>query len=151
MKPQVPSKNTDTLRLIVMSLDKLTIACRIQTVYKVVNQPQIHSSGLSYTGLAHIDGHEVTVLDLHRRLFQVSATDKCGYLVVLTLTTGEFVAISVAKSPNLMDIPRKHIRILPECYRRNDTLDIASHVAVVPHGEENLTIFLLDENALTRV
>ena len=64
----------DTIRLITMDLGKLTLGCRIETVYKVVKQSQIHSSGLGHTGLTHIDGYAAVVVDLHRKLFNVPTT-----------------------------------------------------------------------------
>ncbi len=131
-----------------MGLGELTIACRIETVYKVVAQSKIHSSGLGYTGLTHIDGHAAVVVDLHHKLFNTSIADQRGYFVILKPQVGDLVAIPVTTSPNLMDIPRDHVKVLPAAYRQSDTLNIASHVAVVPHGDKTLTLFIVDENAL---
>ncbi|NES01156.1 MAG: chemotaxis protein CheW, partial [Symploca sp. SIO1B1] len=44
--------------------------------------------------------------------------------------------------------PLSQIRILPESYRRADTLDIASHVAVINQAGVALTVFLLDVELL---
>ncbi|MEL6228346.1 MAG: chemotaxis protein CheW [Cyanobacteria bacterium J06627_3] len=144
-----PATAADTLRLITMDLGKLTLGCRIETVYKVVKQSQIHSSGLGHTGLTHIDAHTVMVVDLHHKLFNVPTPDKQGYLVIIKPQTADLVAIPVATSPNLMDVHREHVRVLPEAYRQSDTLSIASHVAVVSHGNKPLTVFVIDENALS--
>lgn len=143
-----PATDAAPLRLITIALGKLTLGCRIETVYKVVKQSQIHSSGLGHTGLTHIDGHAATVVDLHHKLFKVPTTDKQGYFVIIKPQTADLVAIPVAASPNLMDIRREHVRVLPEAYRQSDTLSIASHVAVVSHGNKPLTVFVVDENTL---
>lgn len=148
MITQIPTKAIHPLRLIVMSLGKLTFACRIETVYKVVKYSQIHSSGLGYTGLTHLEGQAVIVIDLYRKLFQVSFPEEQGYFVIVKPQKGDLIAIPVATSPNLMDVLREHVRVLPESYRQSDTLDIASHVAVVPYNDETLTIFILDANTL---
>lgn len=148
MKNRTSTHTIDTLRLIVMSFGKLTLACRIETLYKVVNQSQIHSSGLGYTGVTHIDNHAVVVVDLHQKLFNVSIPDKPVYFVIVRPRTGELVAIPVTTSPNLIDIQREQIRVLPESYRQSDTLGIASHVALISHQDETLTTFILDENSL---
>lgn len=131
-----------------MNIGKLTLACRIETVYKVVNCAQIHSSGLGPTGLTHVDGQTVVVIDLHRKLFNVSITGDPRYFVIIKPRRDNLVAIPVTTAPNLMDVQREQIRLLPQTYRQSDTLGIASHVAVIPNGEESLTLFILDENAL---
>ena len=42
-------------------------------------------------------------------------------------------------------------RVLPDAYRRADTLEVASHVAVIPQGGVPLTVFLLDVQLLLPV
>lgn len=148
MTTQTLANDLKTLRFITMALGQLTIACRIETVYKVVAQAKIHSSGLGYTGLTHIDGHAVVVVDLHHKLFNTSIVDPQSYFVILKPQVGDLIAIPVPKSPNLMDVPRDHVKVLPAAYRQSDTLTIASHVAVVPHGDKTLTLFVIDENSL---
>lgn len=131
-----------------MSLGDLTVACRIETVYKIVKRSQTHSSGLTYTGIAHLDGRAVTVVDLQYKLFRISIPKKEGYFTIIKPQQGELLAIPVTTSPNLMDIPRDNVRTLPTAYRQSDTLSIASHVAIVSQGDITQTIFLLDENSL---
>ncbi|ESA35452.1 chemotaxis protein [Leptolyngbya sp. Heron Island J] len=148
MNIRAPVNSLNTLKLIVMSLGQLTLACRIETVYKIVNRSQIHSSGLGYTGLTHIGEHTAVVIDLHRKLFNTPLADEPGYFVLIKPQTGDLLAIPVITSPNLMDIQHKQIRALPDPYRQSDTLNIASHVAVIPHKDKHLTIFVIDENSL---
>jgi purine-binding chemotaxis protein CheW len=40
------------------------------------------------------------------------------------------------------------IRVLPESYRRSDTLEVASHVVVIGQEAAPLTLFLLDVDLL---
>ncbi|MEM7594622.1 MAG: chemotaxis protein CheW, partial [Cyanobacteria bacterium P01_A01_bin.83] len=54
------------------------------------------------------------------------------------------LGIFVAQAPNLIDVPQSQIRILPNSYRHADTLEIASHVAIIDQGETSKTIFILD-------
>lgn len=147
MKTQI-ANTTDNLRLIVMSLGQLTLACRIEAVFKVVNYSQIHSSGLGHTGVTYIDNHAVVVVDLYQRLFKASSIEDPRYFVIVKPQADGLVAIPVTISPNLVDVPREHIRVLPESYRQSDTLAIASHIAVIPDGDKPLTVFVLDENTL---
>ncbi|MEM7793282.1 MAG: chemotaxis protein CheW [Cyanobacteria bacterium P01_C01_bin.118] len=149
MTTQALINTEQTLKLIVMNLGPLTIACRIKSVYKVVRQVQIHSSGLGHTGITHLDDQAVTVVDLHQKLFKVSMPAEAeGYFVILSTQSGNLIAIPVAKSPNLMDVRCDQIKVLPNSYRHSDTLSIASHIAIIPNEKKSLTVFLLDENTL---
>ena len=149
-KPQ-PQADTHSLKLIVFDIGKLTVACPIERVKKIINRTPVHGSGLSHIGITHFDDHEVTVVDLHQRLFgssQTNAPHSKGYLVIVQNAQGELFSIPTASAPTLMEAPLSRIRALPESYRRSDTLEIASHVAMIPQAEESLTIFLLDVNRL---
>ncbi|NEQ50035.1 MAG: chemotaxis protein CheW [Leptolyngbya sp. SIO3F4] len=148
MITQVPNTITQKLRLVVMSLGKITFGCRIETVYKVVRCPQNHSSELGLVGMTHLDGQAVIVVDLHHQLFQVSNSDDHGYFVIIKSKTSALIAIPVTTSPSLIDVPQEDFKILPNSYRHTKTLHFASHVAIVSNEDETLTVFVLDENAL---
>jgi purine-binding chemotaxis protein CheW len=66
-------------------------------------------------------------------------------------TIGELYGIPVADSPLLIEVPLSRIRVLPESYRRANTLDLASHVAVIPQEGAPLTVFLLDVDRLLSI
>ena len=140
------------LKLLVFSLGNLNLSLRIESVYKVVNRTPVYSSGVGSVGVAHVGDGEVTVVDLHRRFFNTSNPSSepqlGGYLVVVRNTTGELYGIPIADTPVLMEVPLSQIRLLPESYRRSDTLEVASHVAVIPQEHSQLTIFLLDVDRL---
>jgi purine-binding chemotaxis protein CheW len=68
--------------------------------------------------------------------------------VLVKNTTGELYGIPVADTPTLMEVPSSMVRVLPESYRRADTIEVARHVAVIPKGETQLTVFLLDVDLL---
>jgi purine-binding chemotaxis protein CheW len=57
---------------------------------------------------------------------------------------GEEFGIPVIEMPLLLDLPATLIRRLPESYRRADTLEIASQIAIVSTAEATQTLFLLD-------
>ena len=49
------------------------------------------------------------------------------------------------ETPSLIDVALENIRTLPASYRYADTLEIASHVAIVNReNKTNQTIFILD-------
>ena len=142
------------LKLIVFAMGNLTLALRIESVYKVVNHTPVHSSGANHVGVAHLGELEVTVVDLYQRFFksnQSSAFATGGYLVIVKNTTGELYGIPVPETPTLVEVPLSLLRVLPESYRRADTLEVASHVAVFPHEGTQLTVFLLDVDLLLPV
>lgn len=139
--------NNSLLKLLVFEVGKLVLALPIQQVQKVVRHNPVHGSGLSYVNVTHLEDQEVTVIDLHQKLFKVSQTETLGtgYFIISKNITGEPLGIVVAQTPTIIDVPLAQIRTLPESYRRADTLEIASHVAVIPQADEtSLTVFILD-------
>lgn len=139
------------IKLIVFTIGKLNFSLPIEIVYKILNRTTIYSSGTNQVGVTHIGEREITVIDLHQRFFKaksINESESNGYLVILENTMGELYGIPVAEAPILMDVPLSTIRVLPESYRQADTLEIARHVAVIPQGEESLTVFLLDVDLL---
>jgi len=144
---------TPLLQLIVFNIGHLNLALRIESVYKVSNHTPISGSGVGTVGVTHVDDIEVTVIDLYRRFFQSNPSEYStgGYLVLVQNTTGEVYGIPVAETPVLMEVPLSLIRLLPQSYRYADTLDVASHVAVIPQDAASLTIFLLDVDRLLPV
>lgn len=143
---------TSSLKLLVFGMESLNLALPIESVYKVVNRTSIYGSGLKPVGVAHLGNAEVTVVDLYQRFFthsQSKESHRGGYLVTVKNATGELYGIPVSDTPVLMDVPVSQIRSLPESYRRADTLDVASHVAVIPQQDASpLTLFLLDVDLL---
>lgn len=142
------NNNNSLLKLLVFEIGILKLALPIEQVQKVIKHSAIHGSGLSYVNLVHLDSQEVAVVDLHRKLFKVSQSEilaRKGYFIITKSIIGEPLGIMVAQTPSLMDIPLEKIRAVPNSYRRADTLEIASHVAVIPQSEDrSLTIFILD-------
>ncbi len=140
-----------SLKLLVFSVGKLNLGLPIELVTKVISHTPVYSSGLNHMGIAHVDNQEMTIVDLHHRLFQVSLTNDAsqyGYVIITKNRAGESFGIPLAVTPNLMAIPLDRIRVLPESYRRADTLEIASHVAVIGLEEQSMTIFVLDVERL---
>ena len=148
MKAQRSFNTANSFRLIVTTLGGVTLAYRIETVYKVVKRSQILDSNLEHTGIIHINHEAAVIVDLYHKLFNTYTPNERGYFVVVKSCVGELIAVPVETSPNLMDVSREHVRVLPSSYRQANRLTVASHVAVVPHEKETLTIFVIDENSL---
>ncbi|NER51392.1 MAG: chemotaxis protein CheW [Symploca sp. SIO1A3] len=142
---------TSLFKLLVFGIGNLNLALPIKSVHKVLKHTPVYGSGVQPVGVTHLGDSEVTVVDLHRRFFKSSQTDVSNsnrYLVIVKNTTGELYGIPVAHTPSLVEVPLSQIRLLPESYRRADTLDVASHVAVIPQETTPLTVFLLDVDLL---
>nr|WP_157867603.1 chemotaxis protein CheW [Gloeothece citriformis] len=140
-----------TLKLLIFTVGKLNLALPIERVKKVVNYTPIHGSGLSFVGVAHVGEQEITVIDLHQRLFHESEAIQSGtkgYLIMAKNNQGELFGIWVGKTPTLIDVSLNQIRELPASYRRSDTLQIASHVTVIQEKEQSLTVFIIDSDQL---
>lgn len=141
------SRREESVKLVVFALGKVNLALPIETVSKVLNQTPVYGSGLNGVGIAHVNDREVTVVDLHQRLFQSSLlTDaaKNNYLMVVKNQHSELYGIPVTTVPVLMEVPLSSIRILPESYRQADIFGFATHVAVINDVEPAMTIFMLD-------
>ncbi len=136
------------LKTIIFPIGKLTLALPVEQVKKVIRKNTVYSSGLTHVHLSHIGEQEVTVVDLHQKLFKVSQTESENgkkYLIITKSLINEPFGIVVTETPILIDIPIAQIRTIPNNYRNADTLGIASHVAVIPQGEQSpQTIFILD-------
>lgn len=149
---QSPTKQTtQTLKLLIFSVDKLKVALSIDVVKKVINYTPVHGSGLNSVGIAHLEDREITVVDLHHRLFKVSQPVTSGvraYFILANNSIKEEFGIIVSQAPTLLDVPLSTIRALPESYRRADTLEIATHVMMIPQTPESITVFLLDVDRL---
>lgn len=141
------------LKLLLFRIGSLHLALSLDSVRKVANYTTVYGSGTTPVGIAHLEDREVTVLDLHRRLFRAdppASLEAKKYLILAENSLAETLAIVVGEAPTLVDVPASQIRQLPDSYRRADTLEMASHVAIVPQGGQSLTVFLLDADRLVR-
>ena len=160
LESSASSQEASHIRLLVFSIEKLTLALPVNRVKKVTRYAPIHGSGLSHVNLAHFDNQELTVIDLHQKLFNRSQDDlnsDGGYFIVVRSQEtanvdwqDDYLGIRSINAPILMDVSFEHIRSLPKSYRYADTLEIASHVAIIPgdEGSSRQTIFVLDLDCL---
>jgi chemotaxis signal transduction protein len=88
----------------------------------------------------------VTIVDLRHKFATIDpATDTSGFLILFHTHADELCGLPIAKAPVLMDISPSTIRPLPLAYREVNQLSFASHMSIVPQGEnvEPLQILLL--------
>ena len=141
------SKDT-SIKLLVFEVGKLTLALPILQVQKVIKHNSVHGSGLSHVNLTHLGDRDIAIVDLHEKLFKISlpeASKTQGYFIISKDIVGEPLGILVLEPPALIDVSTAKIRLIPDSYRRADTLEIASHVTVISQeNNTNKTIFILD-------
>jgi purine-binding chemotaxis protein CheW len=140
--------SNSSIKILVFAIGKLTLALPVTWIQKVTKHNALHGSGLSHVNLTHLGESEITIIDLHQKLFKVSANESGnqGYFIITKDNIiGESLGIIVTEMPTLMEVPLSAVRALPQSYRHADTLEIASHVAVIPQeNQKALTIFILD-------
>ena len=141
------------VKLLVFPIGSLNVALSIDTVKKIVNYSTVWGSGLNHYGLVNLGNEEVTVIDLHQKLFnapqRLNPEDK-KYLLLALNSANETFGILIKNTPELYDVKLSTIRALPNSYRRADTLKIASTVFIVKPSEEETekTVFILDPDEL---
>lgn len=151
LSPESSKTNTEKVKMLVFSVGNLNAGLHIDTVQKVINYDTIFSSGLNHYGLVNLADQEITVIDLHKKLFNLPQTlnaDDKKYLLLAVNSVNETFGILIKSTPELYDLSLENIRVLPPSYRRADTLKIASHVTVIMEGDQEKTVFILDPDEL---
>lgn len=145
-------ENQQSLKILTFAVSKLTLALPVNNVKKIVNLTNLTGSGLGHISITHLQDKEITVIDLHKKLFKTEAVDlnrAKGYLIITSNEQAEMFGIIVNQTPILLEIPLEQVRVIPDSYRRSDTLDIASHVTVIEQADDMpKTVFIIDVNHL---
>ena len=148
----ITNSQSQSIKLLVFTVGKLTLALPILQVQKVIKYNPLHGSGLSHVNLAHLEDRDIAVVDLHQKLFNTSLdriSENQGYFIISKNVTGEPLGILISDSPIIIELSTAQIRLIPDSYRHADTLEIASHVTVVSReNDSKRTIFILDLSRL---
>ncbi|MGK7932999.1 MAG: chemotaxis protein CheW [Microcystaceae cyanobacterium] len=140
-----------SLKILIFQVGQLYLALSVDFVNKIIKGAEIHGSGTTEVGITQINNQDITVIDLHRRLFKQSQSlEKMThpFLILAKNSIDEVFGILVGETPTLIDVPFSDIKVLPDSYRRGDTLEIATHVAKTNENGQGLTIFILDVDKL---
>ncbi|MDJ0579564.1 chemotaxis protein CheW [Crocosphaera sp.] len=137
-------------KLLIFQIGTLHLALPVESVKKITHYTPMEGSGTTALGLIYVDEKEMTAIDLHQRLFRVPQPEKEGrqFLILAKNSIDELFGILVPQTPSMLDLPISQIRMLPDSYRRGDTLEIASHVTRIEDNEQLLTVFILDVDRL---
>jgi chemotaxis signal transduction protein len=146
--------NGDTLRSIVFSLanieqtamGKYLFAMPVESVIKAIVYPAERTQLKDGIGMIYLGEETVTIVDLRHKFATIDpTTDTSKFTILFHTHAGELCGIPIEKAPVLMDIKPTTIRPLPLAYREVNQLSFATHMAIVPQGEniEPLQILLL--------
>lgn len=146
-------------KAIVMIIAGHLLAIPVNTVFKIIRSSLYNSSNVGTNQLVHLEEQTLPIINLHGLLAHIkpsnnlehqsrSLSDDEKFLVLAKSNQENLSAIIVDEPPTLMDLPLENTYLLPSNEQSNIN-NIASHIAVVPFGQSNITIFLLDiEQAL---
>ncbi|MGK7932000.1 MAG: chemotaxis protein CheW [Microcystaceae cyanobacterium] len=146
-----PEQQKKSLKILIFQVGKLHVALSVDFVKKIIKGAEIHGSGTTEMGITQIDDQNITVIDLHRRLFKRSQSLEemtHPFLILAKNTIDEVFGILVGDTPTLSDIPLSLVRVLPDSFRRGDTLEIATHVTKLEENGQQITVFILDVDKL---
>ncbi len=139
---------SSTLKVLAFPLGNLYLGLKLELVQKIIPTPEIFKSGQKPLGIAHFDDQEVVILDPYQKLYRCPNPHAASYMIIMQNAQQDLYGIPVTAVPTVRELPLSTLRLLPPAYRKGDTLGIASHVALVPDGEKNWTIFVLDLDCL---
>lgn len=140
-----------SLKIVVFQVGSLNLALPATNVYRVLKQTPVYGGGFNSVGIAHVGDRGITVVDLHRRLFQSSITNQISqecYLVVAEDKEGELYGMPTTAVPALKVVPVSNIQVLPDSYRYTNILGMANRYCHISEVEQSVTIFLLDIDQL---
>ena len=130
---ETAQKMEETIKLIVFNLGEVSFGILMTKIDRVVNNANLDRDFKIDAG--------IEILDLHHRLFGTSSINPTTMVI---FRGDRLVGIPIDTTPTLISVPLNHIRILPDEFRTNNPLGIASHIAMTSIDDTELTIFILE-------
>jgi chemotaxis signal transduction protein len=122
----------------------------VDHVLKVITCPLHLSRSLRDAGLAQMGQRTVLILNLHQSLDanynpQSPDADRWGRFLLMTQgKQGDLCGIPVDAPPNLLEIPDHTLQPVPTSYSHIGMLAGVSHIAILPHKPDPMTILMLN-------
>ena len=130
---ETAEKMEETIKLIIFNLGEVSFGILMTKIDRVVNKNNLDRDFKIDAG--------IEILDLHHRLFGTSSINPTTMVI---FRGDRLVGIPIDTTPTLISVPLNHIRILPDEFRTNNPLGIASHIAMTSIDDTELTIFILE-------
>lgn len=124
-----------TIEFAIFKIGEVNFGLPISKIYRIIDSNNIN-------GTLDLPA-DIDRLDLHDQIFETCSLNPTSHVIV-NGEGQELLSISVDTVPILMSVPINRIRIISEELRSQSTLKIASHVAIVFDGIEELTVFILE-------
>ncbi|MFM2305065.1 MAG: hypothetical protein RLZZ135_2477 [Cyanobacteriota bacterium] len=131
------------------SMGKYLFALPVESVVKAIVYPADRTVLKDGIGMINLDSQTVTIVDLRHKFTTIDPQhDSSKFLILFHTDAGELCGLPIKSAPVLMDISPTVIRSLPLAYREVNQLSFASHMAIVPQGDnlEPSQILLLGMN-----
>jgi hypothetical protein len=130
---ETTAQESATIDLIVFDVGEVSFGISLGKVDRVIEKPADCQDFNIGTG--------TQILDLHHRLFGSSIANPTAMVI---FRSDGLYGIPLDTTPTLIAVPLDRIRILPNEFRHDNSLDIASHIAMISTPTAELTIFILD-------
>lgn len=149
--------DTNNFRAIVFALanieqttmGKYLFALPVEAVTKAIVYPTARPILKDGIGMMTLGEQTVTLVDLRHKFATIDpTTDTSGFLILFNTHAEEVCGLPIKAAPVIMDIAIATIRPLPLAYREVNQIGFASHMALIPQGDniEPLQILLLGMN-----
>jgi chemotaxis signal transduction protein len=130
-----------TIELIVFNLGDVSFGIPMTKIDRVVNNTNLERLAVCDSNQDFNLSSGIEILDLHDRLFGTSIVNPT---TIVVLKGESLVGIPIDTTPTLISVSLDRIRVLPDEFRTNSPLGIASHIAITAIGDNELTIFILE-------
>jgi hypothetical protein len=125
------------LDLIVFEVDSVSFGIPMRNIDRIISS--------AFLGEDYSLTQDVVILDLHHHITGDSISNPTA-IVLWIDKHRQLAAIPIETVPVMVCVPLDRIRTLPNDFRTNNPLGIASHLAIVTDVDTNIesTIFILD-------
>ncbi len=124
-----------TIEFAIFQIGAVNFGLPISKIYRIIDSSNVNTT-LDLPA-------DIESLDLHYQIFETCSLNPISHVII----NGEgqkLLSISVDTVPILMTVPIDRIRLISEELRSQSSLKIASHVAIIFDGIEELTMFILE-------
>ncbi len=126
------------------AMGEYLFALPVEAVAKAIVYPAHKIILQDGIGMMNLGSRSVTIVDLRQKLTTIDPqTDPSKFLILFNTQGGELCGLPVKDAPILLDLPLGKIRPLPAAYRQVNQLSFASHLAIVPQGEDRQPLQIL--------
>jgi hypothetical protein len=129
-----------TIELIVFSLGDVIFGIHMAKIDRIVNKTNLERLAVCDSNQDFNLNAGIEILDLHHQLFGISIINPTAIVI---FKGDRLAGIPIDTTPTITTVPLDIIRILPDRFRTNSPLAIASHIAVISDFAIDSAIFII--------